>query len=168
MAVVVKVANQRHMAAGRLQPLADRRHRGGGLGRIDGDADDLRARVGERLDLLGGGARVRGIGIGHRLDDDRRAAPDPYRADRTPTLTRRPRAESFAAIIALPPAKGFGLYLAQLACAGYAVPFRRVRARRSLAPGDFLRHTLGLQPIGAAGPALPTCRGGEGEQAHTP
>ena len=81
MAVVVEVADQRHVAPGCLQPLADVRHRGGGLGRVHGDAHDLGARVGQRLDLFRRGAGVLGVRVGHGLDDDRRAAADRDAAD---------------------------------------------------------------------------------------
>ena len=68
VAVIVEVADQRHVAAGRIQPLADRRHRRGRGGRVDGDAHDLGAGVGQRPHLVRRGAGVRRIGIGHRLD----------------------------------------------------------------------------------------------------
>jgi hypothetical protein len=63
-----------------LQDIASSCSRGGhrcrGFGGIDRDADELRSGVGQRLDLCDGRADVRGIGVGHRLHDDRRAAAD--------------------------------------------------------------------------------------------
>ena len=45
VAVEMKIADQRHGAAERIEPVADMRHRGGRLGGIDGDAHQLRARA---------------------------------------------------------------------------------------------------------------------------
>ena len=61
------------------------RHRGGRFGGVDGDAHHLGAGARQLLDLDRGGDRVRGIGVGHRLHDDRRAAAD----DATPPDARR-------------------------------------------------------------------------------
>ena len=41
-----------------------------------GDAHDVRARLGHGADLLHRGREVRGLGLGHRLDGDRRASAD--------------------------------------------------------------------------------------------
>ena len=65
----------------------------GGIG-VDRDADELRAGVGEARDLDRGRVGVGGVGVGHRLDDDRvrRADQDARR--------RRPRPAGSAGISA--------------------------------------------------------------------
>ena len=66
----------------RVEPLADRaRTCARGLGRVDGDAHELGAGARQRRDLRDGGLGVRGVGVGHRLHDDRRAAADGDVAD---------------------------------------------------------------------------------------
>ena len=81
MADIVEVADQRHVDAEPVEPLADLRHGGGGLVAVDGDAHDLRAGAGERRDLRHRRVDVGGVGVGHRLDDDRRAAADHHGPD---------------------------------------------------------------------------------------
>ena len=56
------------------------RHGGGGLVAIDGDADELGAGLGQRRDLADRRLDVGRVGVGHRLNDDRRAAADLDRA----------------------------------------------------------------------------------------
>ena len=51
VAVVVEVADQRHVDAHRGEPLADVRHGGGGLVAVDGDAHELGAGARQRRDL---------------------------------------------------------------------------------------------------------------------
>jgi hypothetical protein len=94
VAVVVEVADQRHLARHRVEPVADDRHRGRCFSGVDGDADQLRSRVGEGFDLRDRRRDVRGVGIGHRLDDDGGAAADldaPHQGDARPA-TRDGRA----------------------------------------------------------------------------
>ncbi len=81
MAVVVKVADERSFAAGVQHALLDFGHSGGGFGKIHGDADHLRAGGGQLDALLRGGGDVGGVGIGHGLNDDGRAAADGHVAD---------------------------------------------------------------------------------------
>ena len=81
MAVVVEIADQRHIAVHPVEMLADVRHGGGGFRRIDGDAHQFRTGARQFGALHGGGQIVGGIGIGHRLDDDRGAAADLDMAD---------------------------------------------------------------------------------------
>ena len=80
MADIVEVADERHGDADAGEPVADVRHGGGGLVAIDGDADELGAGLGQRRDLADGRIDVGGVGVGHRLNDDRRAAADLDRA----------------------------------------------------------------------------------------
>ena len=47
MAVVVEVADQRHVHAHHVQPLADARHRGGGFRRVHSDAHEFGTRAPE-------------------------------------------------------------------------------------------------------------------------
>src|SRR6185503_20894316 len=84
--VEMEVADQRHAAADRVEPIADAGHGRRRLGRVHGDAHQLRAGARQLLDLARGGLRVLGVGIGHRLHDDRRAAADGYASH--PDLTR--------------------------------------------------------------------------------
>ena len=81
VADIVEVADQRHGDAALAQAVADMGHGGGGLVAVDGDADQFRSRPRQRGDLLHRARDVRGVGIGHRLHDDRRTAPDGHVAD---------------------------------------------------------------------------------------
>jgi hypothetical protein len=72
--VVVEVADQGHIAAPIEQALLDLGHRARGLGHVDRDAHQLRARLGELPALLHRRGDIRRIGVRHRLHDDRRAA----------------------------------------------------------------------------------------------
>jgi hypothetical protein len=76
VAVEVEVSHQRHAHAHVLEARADRGHLPRGFERVDGDAHDLGAGSRERGDLVRGRACVLGIGVGHRLDEDRRLAAD--------------------------------------------------------------------------------------------
>src|SRR5256884_9068449 len=84
MAVEVEVADQRHADTGAIETLANRRHRRRSLARVDREAHELRPRARERLHLPDRALDVRGVGIGHRLYDDRRAAADADGAHRDP------------------------------------------------------------------------------------
>ena len=81
VADIVEVADQRHVDAEPVQPLANAGHGGRALVAVDGDADDLRAGLGQRGDLRDRAVDIGGVGVGHRLDDDRRAAADHHAAD---------------------------------------------------------------------------------------
>ena len=76
VAVIVEVADQRRLDAEDIEPLADIRHGGGGLGAVDGDAHQLRARPRQRRDLGDGRLDIGRVGIGHRLHDDGGVAAD--------------------------------------------------------------------------------------------
>ena len=79
--VVVEVADDRHVhaqAAHLADHLGDGRR---GLLRVDGDAHELRAGVGEPRDLDRGRVRVGRVGVRHRLDDDRVGAAHEHAAD---------------------------------------------------------------------------------------
>ena len=65
VAIIVEVADERHVDATRIQPLADMGHRCGGLGAVHGDAHELRARAGERGQLRHRRLDIGGVGIGH-------------------------------------------------------------------------------------------------------
>ncbi len=74
--VVVKIADDRRGTSQITQPrhnLRDRRRR---LRHVHRDADQLRAGVSQLFALSHCPGDVRGIGVGHRLDDDWRAAAD--------------------------------------------------------------------------------------------
>ena len=81
MAVEVEIADQRHLDAAGGQTVADRRHRAGGILGVDGDPHQLGTGPGQGGDLLDGGRDISGVGIGHRLHDDRGIAADRDRAD---------------------------------------------------------------------------------------
>ncbi len=79
--VVVEVADERYIHAEPVELLADDRN---GLGRgvvVDGDAHELGTGVGQLCDLDGGGVRVRGVGVRHRLHHDRVRRSDRDAAD---------------------------------------------------------------------------------------
>ncbi len=87
VAVEMEIADERNAAAVGIESLADRGHGGGGLLGVDGDPHQFGTGRGERLDLGDGCADVGGIGVGHRLHHDGRAA-----ADGDVTHARRARA----------------------------------------------------------------------------
>ena len=84
VADVMEVADDRHGDAHLRQPLLDARHGGGRLVAVDRDAHQLRAGARQRRHLARGAFDVGGVGIGHRLHDDRRAAADDDAADVRP------------------------------------------------------------------------------------
>ncbi len=81
VAVEMEIADQRHVASERVEPLANGRHGRRGFGGIDGDAHQFRPGIRQRLDLRDGCGNVGGVGVRHRLNDDRRAAADANAAD---------------------------------------------------------------------------------------
>ncbi len=76
MADVVEIANDRHVDVHAEQALLDMRHGGGCLVAVNRNAHDFRTSPRQVRDLLGGRLDVGGIGIGHRLHDNGRAAAD--------------------------------------------------------------------------------------------
>ena len=84
VADVVEVADQRHADATRQKLVADVRHRRRALVAIDRDANKLRAGAPELADLFDGRVDIGRVGVGHRLDDDRRAAADGHAANIDP------------------------------------------------------------------------------------
>ena len=76
VAVVVEVADDGRGPALGVDAFDDVGNGLRGVVIVDGDADHLRAGAGERGDLLDGGLDVRGVGVGHRLDDDRSGGAD--------------------------------------------------------------------------------------------
>ena len=81
VAVEMKVADQRHPAAQRVETITDARHRSRRFQRVDGDPHQLRPGLGKRLHLLHGGRDVDGIGVGHRLHHHGRIAADQHLTD---------------------------------------------------------------------------------------
>ncbi len=81
VAVEVEIADQGHVEAHAVQPFADPGHRGRRLDRVDRDAHQLRAGAMELRHLNGGGDLVGGVGVGHRLHGDGRAAADRHVAN---------------------------------------------------------------------------------------
>ena len=73
VADIVEVADQRRLDPSRAQAVADVGHGRGGLLAIDREAHQFRACPRQRRDLARGRLDVGGVGVGHRLDDDRRA-----------------------------------------------------------------------------------------------
>ena len=84
VAIEVKIADQRNGAIRAIERCANRGNRRGGLRRIDRDANELGAGVGERVHLCDCRGNVRGVGVGHRLHDDRSAGADRDIADTNP------------------------------------------------------------------------------------
>src|SRR6202030_1565009 len=74
VAVIVKIADQRSIAPGIEHALFDLRHGGSRFGDVHGNAYQFGARARELEALLNGRGNIGGVGIGHRLNDDRRAA----------------------------------------------------------------------------------------------
>ena len=81
VADIVEVADQRHVDAEPLEPLADCRDGGGTLVAVDGDAHDLGAGAVQRGDLRDRLVDVGRVGVGHRLDDHGCGAADDDAAD---------------------------------------------------------------------------------------
>ena len=81
VADVVEVADQRHVDAALVEAFADVRHGRRGFVAVDRDAHELGAGAGKRCHLRDRALHVGGIGIGHRLHDDRRTAADLHAAD---------------------------------------------------------------------------------------
>ncbi len=76
MAVIVEVADQGNLVTPQPEPVANPRHRLGRRVGVDRHAHDLGAGIGELDHLTGRGVDVGGVGVGHRLHDDRRVAAD--------------------------------------------------------------------------------------------
>ncbi len=81
VADVVKVADDRHVDFHLEKPFLDVRHGGRGLVAVDGDAHDLRAGARQRRHLRRRRLDIGGVGIGHRLHHNGRAAADGHVAD---------------------------------------------------------------------------------------
>ena len=81
VADVMEVADQRRGDAALAQAVADVRHGGGGFLAVDGDAHQFRAGARQRRDLRDRALDIGGVGVGHRLHHDRRAAADGDIAD---------------------------------------------------------------------------------------
>ena len=81
VADVMEIADQRRGDAALAQAVADVRHGGGGLLAVDRDAHHFGAGARQRRDLRDGAVDIGGVGVGHRLHDDRRAAADGDIAD---------------------------------------------------------------------------------------
>ena len=81
VADIVEVADDRHVDVHLKKPFLDMRHGGGRLVAVDRNAHDLRTGARQRRHLLCGRRGVGGVGIGHRLHHDGRAAADGYIAD---------------------------------------------------------------------------------------
>ena len=71
MSAMIGIGDSRTIVSQRLGVLLAR----------DGDADEVGAGVGDAADLVHRGLQVGGLRLGHRLDGDRRAAPDGDAAD---------------------------------------------------------------------------------------
>ena len=81
MADIVEVADQGRGDAALAQAIADVRNGGGGFLAIDGDAHHFRSGARQRRDLRDRAVDIGGVGIGHRLHDDRRTPADGNIAD---------------------------------------------------------------------------------------
>ena len=67
----MEVADDGDGDAALVEAFDDGGNGGGGVFVVDGDADDLRAGEGERGHLVDGALDIGGVGVGHRLNDDR-------------------------------------------------------------------------------------------------
>ena len=74
VAIEMKITDERYAATVAFEQVADFGHGRGRFRAIDRDAHELRTGLREISHLTGGGLHVRGISIGHRLHNDRRAS----------------------------------------------------------------------------------------------
>jgi hypothetical protein len=74
--IIVKVADNRNDNAALAERVYDVWNCGGRMTSVHSDADKLRTGASELLDLQSGAFDVHGVGVGHRLDDDRVLAAD--------------------------------------------------------------------------------------------
>ena len=81
VAVEVKIPYQRHIDAHPVQPLPEARHLCRRFRIVDRHAHDLRTRARKLRRLFDRRGEIRGVGVGHRLHDDRGAAADHDRSD---------------------------------------------------------------------------------------
>ena len=81
VADIMEVADQGRGDAALAQAVADMRNGGGRLLAIDGDAHHFRSGARQRRDLRDRAVDIGGVGVGHRLHDDRRTAADGDIAD---------------------------------------------------------------------------------------
>ena len=77
----MEIADQGRGDAALAQAVANVRNGGGGLVTVHRDADHLRAGARQGCDLGDGAVDIGGVGVGHRLHDDRRTAADGDIAD---------------------------------------------------------------------------------------
>ena len=101
VAVVVEVADDRHVDAEPADLAHHLRDGRRGLLGVDGDPDELGAGVGEPGDLDRGRVGVGGVRVRHRLDDDRMGAADEHAADVDADRRPAPRAEGVGAGMAV-------------------------------------------------------------------
>ena len=80
VADVMEIADERDVASLLRELLENMRHGRRRLVAIDGDAHQLRALLRQRQNLRHGRLDIRRVGVGHGLNDDRRAAADDHRA----------------------------------------------------------------------------------------
>jgi hypothetical protein len=78
----MEIAHQGDRAAARVEALADARDLRSRFRAVHGDAYQLGACPRQHFDLPRGRLRIGGIGVGHRLHHDRRAAADEHLAHR--------------------------------------------------------------------------------------
>ncbi len=76
VADIVEITDQRHIPAKPFETVADPGHGIGAFVAVDGDADDFRSGLVKGGNLSNRCIDIGGVGIGHRLDDDRRTAAD--------------------------------------------------------------------------------------------
>ena len=74
MAVVMEIADDRNAHTEHIERVHDLRNRSGSSIGVDGNADEFRSRARQRHDLIHRGGDVGGIGVCHRLHDDRVSA----------------------------------------------------------------------------------------------
>ena len=76
VSIEMEIADERRVDAHGIQTLANMRHGGGRLVVVHRDAHQFRPRASQRFDLHDGALDIGGIGVRHRLHDDRRVAAD--------------------------------------------------------------------------------------------
>ena len=90
VAVVMEIADQRHVAAHLAQPVAYRCDHACGLRRFHRDAHQLRAGTRQLRHLDGRGDFILGVGVGHGLHHNRRTAAYSDRTDAYPYAVAPP------------------------------------------------------------------------------
>ncbi len=81
MSIVMKISDQGNVYTKRPERLDNAGNSLGGIVGVDGDTDQLRTRASQLHHLVYGRCGIGGVGVGHRLHDNRMIAADVHPAD---------------------------------------------------------------------------------------